>query len=234
MDLNLEFIKNTFFLILKGVPMTFKLVFGVLLTSIPLGFLIAVLCRRERSLISKIMAVYISFARGTPIMVQIYLLYTALPTVLARTFQEHNINIDVYAIKGITYAFVIFSLGGTIPVMAEMFRGGLSAIDKGQLEAAKSIGMSTFQGYKRIVLPQALVYCLPILCTNVTGLVKMSSLAFALSVFEITAIAKTEGARYTCYVEAYLLIAVFYVVINLSIELLFKIIEKRAKRYHAL
>ena len=140
---------------------------------------------------------------------------------------------DIYNIKGITYAYVIFSLA-TIPVMSEMFRGALAAIDKGQLEAAKSIGLSSITAYRRIVMPQAIVYSLPILCTNVTGLVKMSSLAFSLSVFEITAIAKTEGAKHTCYVEAYLIIAVMYVAINLTIELIFKIIEKRVKRYHVL
>ena len=69
------------------------------------------------------------------------------------------------------------------------------------------------------------------LCTNITGLVKLSSLAFAVSVFEIMGIAKTEGAKYTCYVEAYLIIAVLYVALNLGIEVIFKLVEKRIKIY---
>lgn len=123
---------------------------------------------------------------------------------------------------------------GMIPVMSEMFRGALEAIDKGQLEAAKAIGLSIIQGYRRIILPQAIVNSLPVLCTNITGLVKLSSLAFAVSVFENMGIAKTEGAKFTCYVEAYLIIAVLYVAINLSIELLFKMIEKKIRIYHPL
>lgn len=233
MKLNREFIKETFPLVLQGVPVTIKLVLIVLVISLVLGFLVAVARNKENSVLAKILAVYVSFARGTPIMVQIYIVYTALPTVIARSFQEKGIGFDIYSVKGITYAYFIFSFG-MIAVMSEMFRGSLSAIDKGQLEAAKSIGLSTLQGYRRIVMPQAIVYSLPVLCTNVTGLVKMSSFAFAMSVFEITAIAKTQGAKYTCYVEAYLIIAVMYVVINLTIELIFKLIEKRVSRYHVL
>lgn len=234
MNLNTDFIKETFFLVLHGIPVTLRLVAVVLLISLPLGFVIAILRKKEKGLVARLMAFYVSFARGTPTMVQIYLLYTALPTVLARFYQEHNIHLDPYAMSGMTYAYLIFALGGTAPVMSEMFRGGLGAIDKGQLEAAKSIGLSTFRAYERIVMPQVVVHILPVLCTNVTGLVKMSSLAFSLSVFEITAIAKTQGAKYTCYVEAYLIIAVVYVAINLLIELAFKLIEKRARRYHTL
>lgn len=233
MRLNKEFMKETFWLVLQGVPMTLKIVGVVLIISLVLGFLVAIGRKDEKSLLARALGVYVSFARGTPVMVQIYVIYTALPTVLAKSFQENNINFDIYKIQGITYAYIIFSFG-MIAVMSEMFRGALGAIDKGQLEAAKAIGLSSFQGYRRIVLPQALVYSLPVLCTNVTGLVKMSSLAFALSVFEITAIAKTQGAKHTNYVEAYLIIAVMYIILNLCIELIFKMIEKRVSRYHIL
>ena len=233
MKFDVKFLKSTFPIVMAGIPLTFKLVFIVLSISLILGFLVAIGRKNKKSVLAKILAFYVSFARGTPIMVQIYLLYTALPTVVARAANENGWSFNIYNIKGITYAYVIFSLA-TIPVMSEMFRGALAAIDKGQLEAAKSIGLSSITAYRRIVMPQAIVYSLPILCTNVTGLVKMSSLAFSLSVFEITAIAKTEGAKHTCYVEAYLIIAVMYVAINLTIELIFKIIEKRVKRYHVL
>ena len=136
MSLNTEFIYNTFFLVLKGVPVTMKIVGVVLLISLFLGFLFAVVRTNSNGIFSKILGVYVSFARGTPVMVQIYLIYTALPTVLAPYFKEKGIAFDVYSIKGMTYAYFIFSFG-MIPVMSEMFRGALSSIDKGQLEAAK-------------------------------------------------------------------------------------------------
>lgn len=111
-----------------------------------------------------------------------------------------------------------------------MFRGGLKAIDKGQHEAAQTVGMTEFQAYRRIILPQVVEHCLPVFCNQVTGLVKMSSLAFAFGVPEITALAKNNASRNLGYVEAYFVIAIFYIVINLGIELLFKLIEKRIKQ----
>ena len=233
MSLDIEFIKNTFLAVLQGVPVTLKIIVVVLLFSIPLGFIVAIIRTNYTGVISKILSVYVSFIRGTPAMVQIYLLYNALPVVLMRYFQEKGIGIDVYGIKGLTYAYFILTTT-YIAIMSESFRGGLSAVDKGQLEAAKAIGLTTFQGYYRIVIPQAAANILPVLCNNVTGLVKMSSLVFAMSVFDITAIAKTEGAKHTTYVEAYLVIAVMYIVLNLTIELIFKLLEKRIKKYHEL
>ena len=232
MILDKDFTIRTFFLVLQAIPITLKIVLIVLIVSIVGGFLVA-LGRIRGGILGKILAIYVSFIRGTPVMVQIYLLYRAIPTVLGNYFMKHNIHIDVYGISGMTYAYVIFSMC-MIAFLSEMFRGGLNAIDKGQLEAAKAIGLSNFQGYRRIILPQAIVNCLPVLCTNVTGLVKMSSLAFALGVAEIMGVAKTQGAKYTCYLEAYLIIAILYVVINLLIELIFKLIEKRVSRYHKL
>ncbi|MCR5556673.1 MAG: amino acid ABC transporter permease [Butyrivibrio sp.] len=230
MKLDFNFIRNTFIAVLAGVPVTFKLVLVVLLFSIPIGFLVAIVRMGKEGVLSKILSVYVSFVRGTPAMVQIYLLYNAFPVVIMKYFQDKGSGIDVYGIKGLTYAYFILSTT-YIAIMSECFRGGLSAIDKGQLEAAKSVGLTTFQGYYRIVIPQALAKVLPVLCNNVTGLVKMTSLVFAMSVFDITAIAKTEGAKHTTYVEAYLVIAVMYITLNLTIELIFKILEKRVHKY---
>jgi L-cystine transport system permease protein len=233
MDLNIEFMKVTFVKVLAGIPVTGKLVVVTLLITIPLGFIIAILRQNSKSIVSKILGVYISFARGTPTMVHIYLLYTALPLAVAKHSQEVGSSFTLYNIKGMIFAYIILSFG-MLAIMAETFRAGLLAVDKGQLESARATGLSTFQGYRRIVIPQAFVNILPIMCNNVTGLVKMSSLVFAVSVFEITGIAKIEGAKFTCYVEAYLIIAVFYVVINLLIELIFKLIEKKVHLYHSL
>jgi L-cystine transport system permease protein len=231
--LNMDFMRETFILVLKGIPVTLQLTAVVLLISIPLGFLVAIIRKKGHGFWAKFFGVYISFARGVPIMVFIYLIYTAIPNIVAKWAMETGKNFDIYGISGMAYAYFIFSFC-MIPIMSEGFRAGLNAIDKGQLEAAKSVGIPSVWAYIRIVIPQAIVYTLPTLCNNVTSLVKMTSLAFSVSVFEITGIAKTEGSRHTSYVEAYLIIAVVYIVLNLLIELIFKIIEKRVSVYHKL
>ena len=101
---------------------------------------------------------------------------------------------------------------------------------KGQHEAAQTVGMTEFQAYRRIILPQVVEHCMSVLCNQVTGIVKMSSLAFAFGVPEITALAKNNASRNLGYVEAYFVIVIFYIVLNLGIELLFKLIEKRIKQ----
>lgn len=231
MNFDFKFARETFFLSLKGVPVTFEIVGIVLFFAMIIGFLVAVGRENQRSVHAKLLELYVSFIRGTPFMVQTYLFYIAVPTVVQKILFDHNINFNVNVIKGFWYAYVLLILYFSA-IISEMFRAGLSAIDKGQLEAALTSGLSKFQAYRRIVLPQVLIHCLPVMCTYVTGLVKMSSLAFAFSVFEITAIAKTHASRSLSYVESYTVIAVLYVAINLSIEGIFKIIEKKVVKIH--
>lgn len=82
--------------------------------SLFFGFIFAVIRTNSKGILSKILGVYVSFARGTLVMVQIYLIYTALPTVLAPYFKEKGIGFDVYSIKGMTYAYFIWNDSGYV------------------------------------------------------------------------------------------------------------------------
>ncbi len=226
MNFDLKFALETFLLSLKGIPVTFEIVCIVLFFALIIGFFVAVGRENPRTIHAKLLELYVSFIRGTPFIVQTYLFYIAVPTVVQKILFEHHIDFNVNVIKGFWYAYVLLILYFSA-IISEMFRAGLSAIDKGQLEAALTSGLSKFQAYRRIILPQVMVHCLPVLCTYVTGLVKMSSLAFAFGVFEITAIAKTNASRSLSYVESYTVIAILYIAINLSIERIFKILEKK-------
>ena len=96
--------------------------------------------------------------------------------------------------------------------MIEVFRSALSTIEKGQLEVAHSVGLSTFQAYTRIIIPQALVVALPNICTATVNLIKATSLGYAMSLPEITLKAKVAANVGYNYVEAYL--DIFYCVLN--------------------
>ena len=211
---------------LKGLPITLEIVFIVFALAFFLGFLVAVGRMNEKSILAKFLSIYVSFIRGTPFMVQTYLFYIAVPTAVQRYFFEKNIDFNVNVIQGFWYAYVLLILYFAA-LMSEMFRAGLNAVNIGQLEAAYSVGMTKAQSYRRIIFPQVLGYCLPVLCTYVTGIVKMSSLAFAFGVPEITALAIKNASRNLGYVEAYFVIAVFYVVMNIAIEWLFKLVERK-------
>lgn len=226
MNFDWNFAGDTIITAFRGLPVTLLIVVIVLFFSFIFGFLVALGRQDEQTVLAKILSVYVSFIRGTPFMVQTYLFYIAIPTVIQKIIFEKNINFNINVIKGYWYAYILLIFYFTV-LLSEMFRGGLKAIDKGQKEAALSVGMTSFQAYSRIILPQVVEHCLPVLCNQVTGLVKMSSLAFAFGVPEITALAKNNASRNLGYVEAYFVIAVFYILLNLGIELLFKLMEKR-------
>lgn len=228
MNFDWHFARDTIYIAFKGLPVTLMIVGIVLAFSFVLGFLVAIGREKEHSVLAKILGVYVSFIRGTPFMVQTYLFYIAVPTVIQKMIFEKNIDFNINVIKGYWYAYVLLIFYFTV-LMSEMFRGGLKAVDKGQLEAGLTVGLTHGQAYRRIVLPQVIEHCLPVLCNQVTGLVKMSSLAFAFGVPEITSLAITNASRNLGYMEAYFVIAVFYIALNLGIELVFKLIERRIK-----
>ena len=228
MNFDWKFAWQTIIIALKGLPVTLEIVLIIFALSFFFGFLLAVGRQDKKSALSKILSVYVSFIRGTPFMVQAYLFYIAIPTAIQKHLFDNNINFNVNVIGGFWYAYALLFFYFTA-LMSEMFRAGISAVSKGQLEAAYSIGLTKAQAYRRIIFPQVVEHCLPVLCTYATGIVKMSSLAFVFGVPEITALAKTNASRNLGYVEAYFVIAVFYIALNIGIEWLFKFIERRKK-----
>ncbi len=228
MNFDWKFAWQTIIIALKGLPVTLEIVLIIFALSFFFGFLLAVGRQDKKSALSKILSVYVSFIRGTPFMVQAYLFYIAIPTAIQKHLFDNNINFNVNVIGGFWYAYALLFFYFTA-LMSEMFRAGISAVSKGQLEAAYSIGLTKAQAYRRIIFPQVVKHCLPVLCTYATGIVKMSSLAFVFGVPEITALAKTNASRNLGYVEAYFVIAVFYIALNIGIEWLFKFIERRKK-----
>lgn len=121
----------------------------------------------------------------------------------------------------------------TTAVLSEVFRSALLTVNHGQMEAALSIGLSKGQAYRRIVIPQALVSALPNLCNTTVNLLKSTSLAFLMTVKDITAIAKTNAAYGYNYIEAYLVIFAIYIVLCTVVQIGFRMFERFAAGYKA-
>src|SRR5690606_13884840 len=149
---------------LSGVPVAILVTVVALLIAMPIGFLLAMTRINKIPVLNQIAKIYVSFVRGTPIIIQIFVLYSFLPIVINMFFEKYNIDYPVYDIQPIWYAFVIFSFN-TAAVLIEVLRSALATVDKGQLEAAHSFGLPTAQAYRRVIIPQALVSALPNLCT---------------------------------------------------------------------
>lgn len=228
--LNYKFLIDTFFIALSGVPITLFITIVALLFALPLGFLLALTRINRIPVLHRFAQVYVSFVRGTPIIIQIFIVYSSVPLLLSSLFTKFNIGMNVYDVNPIWYAFIVFSFN-TTAVLIEVFRSALSTVNRGQLEAAKSVGLTDVQAYRRIIIPQALVVAMPNICTATVNLIKATSLGYAMSLQEITLKAKVAANVGYNYVEAYIDIFLVYLLLCSAVEYAFKLYERRLSKY---
>lgn len=224
--LDWKFIGETILTTSQGIPVTLKLVLVSLLISIPLAFGMAIVNLKQKSIWSKIFRIYISFVRSLPVLVIIFLLYYSLPLLLAALIKKMGLSYNIYDLNPMIYGYLVFSFI-SIPTLSEVFRSGLLSVPVIQKEAAQSVGMTKKQTYLYVILPQAVEAVLPVLCTFVTNLIKMTSLAFCMSIREITGQARVAAADSIRYVECYVVIFVMYLILCMGTERIFRYFEQR-------
>ena len=225
MKLNTEFMIEAFKASLSGIPVTLGITVVSLMISMPLALMMAIKKINSKGPLSFLINTYISIIRSTPMVLQILLLYSLLPSFLNFFIKQVlKIDFNIFKIPAIYYAYAVFSLN-TTAILSEVFRSALLTVDKGQLEAGLSIGLGKFLTYIRIIIPQALVVALPNICNVTVGLLKSSSLAFFMTVQDITAIAKLKAAYAYNYIEAYSIIFILYIILCTVVQLIFKYIE---------
>lgn len=225
MKLNTEFMIEAFKASLSGIPVTLGITAVSLMISMPLALMMAIKKINSKGPLSFLINTYVSIVRSTPMVLQILLLYSLLPSFLNFFIKQVlKIDFNIFKIPAIYYAYAVFSLN-TTAILSEVFRSALLTVDKGQLEAGLSVGLSKFLTYIRIIIPQALVVALPNICNVTVGLLKSSSLAFFMTVQDITAIAKLKAAYAYNYIEAYSIIFILYIILCTLVQLIFKYIE---------
>jgi len=185
-----------------------------LLLSIMIGFLRAY---KTPKIIKFILGLYVEVFRGTPLLVQLFLIYYGLP--------YFNITLEP-----MTCAIIGLSLNSAA-YMSEIIRGAILSIDKGQYEAAFSLGYSKVKTYILIILPQSFRVALPSLMNSFASIIKETSLVSIISIAEITRVGNQIYARTLRPFEVYLVIALIYLVMTYSISLLVKFIEGRSTRW---
>lgn len=230
MTFNTSFFIKTLGVCFRAAPVSLQLFFFSFLASFVLGLLFA-LVRIHGGRIGKgLITAYLSLIRGIPVVVQILVVYSIFPSVFQGILDGIGSNFRIYDLNPIVYAYIVFILN-TTAALTEILRSAILTVNPGQLEAAETAGLTRTQAYIRILLPQALVSATPNLCTAATNLIKSTSLAFLMTVKDITAVAKIEAAYGYNYIEAYMDVWIVYLVLNFVLELLFKALEQRQKRY---
>lgn len=224
--MDLDYIAKTFLETLKGVPITLIImIVAMVLSFLPALFLALGQIYKVKG-VRTFSLVYLAFIRATPPILLILFFYSLFPSLLNQFLKSIGSDVDIFKLNPIYYAFIIYSLM-TTGSLSEILRSAILTVDKGQLEAAQAIGLTTSQAYVRIVFPQALRSALPNLVNLVINIVKGTSLVFVMTIKDITAIARVEASYGYQYFESYFVIFLQYILICGLIQWGFSILEKR-------
>lgn len=218
-NFDVDYTLGIFPILFKYIDITLSMAFISGAIALIIAIIIAIIKTYNTKVLSQIADVYISFFRGTPLLVQLFLLYYGLPQIFPSLS-----SMDAYAasVLGLSLHFSAY--------MAEAIRGAISSIEKGQFEAANSLGMSQTQTFVYIILPQAIRVAIPSLMNNFIDLVKSTSLAFTLGVPEIMAKAQLEASSSFKYFESFLAVAIVYWVIVITFGYLQRKLEKKLNK----
>jgi len=216
---DVDYTLGLFPILFKYINITISLAVISTLIALIIAIVIAIIKTYNIKVLSQISDVYVSFLRGTPLLVQLFLFYYGLPQVFP-VFSA----MDAYwaSVLGLSLHFSAY--------MAESIRGAIKGVEKGQFEAAYSLGMNKTQSFFYIVLPQAIRVAVPSLMNNFIDLLKSTSLAFTLGVPEIMAKAQLEAASSFKYFESFLAVALLYWFIVLLFSYLQRIFEKKLNK----
>ena len=205
----------------SGMMTTIQIFLLTLIFSLPLGLLVAFGRMSKNVVIRTITKIYISIMRGTPLMLQLLVVYFG-------PYYIFGVNISSsYRAYAVVIAFAI----NYAAYFAEIYRGGIESMPVGQYEAAKVLGYGKTQTFVKIILPQVIKRILPSVTNEVITLVKDTSLAFTISVLEMFSMAKALAASQKSMIP-FVAAAIFYYVFNYVVAFIMEFFEKKMSYYH--
>lgn len=210
--------------LIKYLGVTLEIVCFSMIFGTVIGIIVALPKLFHIPIARQIVTLYISFIRGTPILIQLFLVYYGLPALLSIW------NIDITRMDALYFVIITYSLSHGA-IFAEIFRGAIQAIDIGQTEAAYSIGMKPLQSFFRIAFPQAIRIAFPNMANSIIGSLKDTSLAFTIGVMDMMGRGETLISSTAHALEVYISLSIVYYVIVLIFEKIFSISERYLNRY---
>lgn len=216
MEMNFDLMAQAMPLLLTGAAVTVKITALSVLLGIIIGLFVGIARISTYRVVHWLAAVYVDFLRGTPLLVQIFLVYFALPVVTGQRIDPFVAAIAACSINSSAY-------------VAEIFRAGIQSIDAGQMEAGRSLGMTWLQTMRYIIVPQAARRVIPPLGNEFIALLKDSSLVSVIGFEELTRRGQLIIARTYASLEIWLCVAIIYLVMTVSISRLVAWLERRYK-----
>ncbi len=224
--MNFRFLTDPFFinLLFQGLFTTLGLAFAAVALGSVLALVLAIIRMSKNKLAKALVVAYVELIRGTPIVVQLIIVYALfnLPVLLVG-----NLDVSLF-IPGIITLFINSSA-----YMSEVVRAGVEAVDRGQTEAGRSLGLTAAQTFRKIVLPQAIKNILPALGNEFVTLIKETSVLSFLGVAELTYQAKMVQSATYSIIEVYIVIAVLYFALTFPTSKLIAYFERRMKKADA-
>lgn len=199
--------------VLEGLKVTLEIFILTLVLSIPLGIIVGLMRTSKLVILSKLSGAYVLIMRGTPLLLQIVVIYFGLPFVGIR-FDRFPASIIAFTLNYGAY-------------FGEIFRAGIQAIDEGQIEAAEVLGITPKDTFFRIILPQAFKTALPPVANEITTLVKDTSLVYIVGMDELLKIGQIASNRDVSLLPLIVVGAVYLIVIGI----LSKVLKKIEHRY---
>lgn len=206
--------------ILVGAKVTISLSIISIVIGLLLGIIVAVIRYLKIPVLNQILWGYVSFFRGTPLLVQLFLLYFGLPQIFP----------FIKDMGGFTATYIALGLNASAYI-SEVLRGSFNSIDKGQMEACLSIGMSNIQAIRRIILPQILRMSIPSIGNIYIDIVKGSSLAFTIGVAEMLAKAQMVASTNYKFFQSYIVVAIVYWILIEIFNYIQRVIERKLSVY---
>lgn len=217
---------ESFFYILRRLPLTLFLPAVTMLAGIALGSVVAIIRLRGNRTLAAVLAVMVSFVRAVPALVQVFILYYSVPYLLAPLFSYFKGSVvKPFDVSPYWVAYIFFIIYQTA-FQSENIRGALLSVSKGQLEAAWAGGMSTYQAYVRIILPQAFAVAVPSFFTYYLHGIKSLALLFTIKIVDIFAAADIYAALYSRRTEPYVADAAIYWLLCIGMTFVFNKWEK--------
>ncbi|NCC07560.1 MAG: amino acid ABC transporter permease [Clostridia bacterium] len=216
----LTVVKEASPMLFSGMGITILVTVYALVIAFILGIAACLMCISDSKVLNLISRFYVWVIRGTPFIVQLFIIYFGIPQLI------QSLGASGFRMTSMQAAVITLSLNAGA-YMAEIFRGGIQAVDIGQMEAARSLALPKWTAMRKVILPQAVRICIPSLGNQFIITLKDSSLAQVIGLAEIVYQGKIYVGRTMQSFSTYLLIGIFYLVLISILQFALSKIEKR-------
>jgi polar amino acid transport system permease protein len=231
---------QVFFTVVQGVYVTVFVTLVAFALAVILGLGVALLGLSDNIVLRQTARFYIEVIRGIPMLVLLfYVAFVGAPAIVALYNTVATPLVDAGWVKpmlvrdlSLMWRAIIALMIGYASFIAEIFRAGIQAVDHGQIEAAKALGLSRYRRFRHVIAPQAIRVIFPPLSNDFVSMVKDSSLVSVLGVADITQMGKVYASGSFRFFETYSIVTYIYLILTVGLSLLLRRLEKRMRKAH--